>query len=150
MNAEATLEARILSDIAKGEGQIRKFKRVVDNTESVAGEIVAFANRDGGAPYVGIDDDGTVVGLRDVDTTFQALANICRDRCIPPVSPTIEEQILSGVPIMVLRVAPELNRLKPYRTAGGRFYIRVGRDKKDATGRELIRIVQAAGELYYR
>ena len=46
-------------------------------------------------------------------------------------------------------MAPALNRLKPYRTAGGRFYIRVGKDKKDATGRELVRIAEAAGELHY-
>lgn len=36
-----------------------------------------------------------------------------------------------------------------YRTAGGRFYVRSGKDKKDATGRELMRIAQAAGELHY-
>jgi ATP-dependent DNA helicase RecG len=54
-----------------------------------------------------------------------------------------------GQVIIVLTVRPELNRSKPYRTAGGRFYIRTGKDKKDATGRELIRIAQAAGELHY-
>ncbi len=48
-----------------------------------------------------------------------------------------------------MTVLRELNRHKPYRTAGGRFYIRVGKDKKDATGRELIHIAQAAGELHY-
>ena len=42
-----------------------------------------------------------------------------------------------------------LNRLKPYCTAGGRFYMRVSQDKKDATDCELMRIAQAAGELHY-
>jgi ATP-dependent DNA helicase RecG len=139
----------VLSGIAGGEGQHREFKRLIDNPESVAGEIVAFANSEGGALYVGVDDDGHIVGLSDADATFQSLTNICRDRCIPPISPVIEQHTINGQDIVVLTVMPELNRLKPYRTAGGRFYIRVGKDKKDATGRELIRIAQAAGELHY-
>ena len=139
----------ILAEIAAGEGQRREFKRLIDNPESVAGEIVAFANGDGGTLYVGVDDDGRIIGLSDADATFQSLTNICRDRCIPPISPVIEELTVNGQDIIVLAVRPELNRLKPYRTAGGRFYIRTGKDKKDATGRELIRIAQAAGELHY-
>ena len=139
----------MLSDIASGEGQHREFKQLIDNPESVAGEIVAFANSDGGALYVGVDDDGHIVGLSDADATFQSLTNICRDRCIPPISPVIEQHTINGQDIVVLTVMPELNRQKPYRTAGGRFYIWVGKDKKDATGRELIRIAQAAGELHY-
>jgi ATP-dependent DNA helicase RecG len=139
----------VLSEIASGEGQHREFKRLIDNPESVAGEIVAFANSEGGAIYVGVDDDGRIIGLSDADTTFQSLTNICRDRCIPPISPVIEQHTVSDQDIIVLTVRPELNRSKPYRTAGGRFYIRTGKDKKDATGRELIRIAQAAGELHY-
>jgi len=144
-----THTAEVLSEIASGEGQHREFKRLIDNPESVAGEIVAFANSEGGALYVGVDDDGRIIGLSDANTTFQSLTNICRDRCIPPISPVIEQYTVSGQDIIVLTVRPELNRSKPYRTAGGRFYIRTGKDKKDATGRELIRIAQAAGELHY-
>jgi len=144
-----THTAEVLSEIASGEGQHREFKRLIDNPESVAGEIVAFANSEGGALYVGVDDDGRIIGLSDANTTFQSLTNICRDRCIPPISPVIEQYTVSGQDIIVLTVRPELNRSKPYRTAGGRFYIRAGKDKKDATGRELIRIAQAAGELHY-
>ena len=131
------------------EDQQREFKRLIDNPESLAGEIVAFANSEGGTLYLGVDDNGSVVGVDDAEATFQTLVNICRDRCIPPISPTIETQTIAGKALIVLTVAPALNRLKPYRTAGGRFYIRVGKDKKDATGRELVRIAQAAGELHY-
>ena len=142
-------ELDVVSEIARGEGQEREFKRQIDNPESVAGEIVALANSDGGVLYVGVDDDGTVIGLSDAETAFQTLTNICRDRCIPPVSPVLEQPIVEGQTIITLKVMKELNRAKPYRTAGGRFYIRVGKDKKDATGRELIRIGQVAGELHY-
>ena len=65
------------------------------------------------------------------------------------MSPVLEQPTVEGKEVITLTVNPALNRLKPYRTAGGRFYLRAGKDKKDATGRELIRIAQAAGELHY-
>jgi ATP-dependent DNA helicase RecG len=142
-------EVDLLHKIAAGEDEQQEFKRQIDNLESVAGEIVAFANSEGGVLYVGIEDDGSVVGLADPDRVFQTLTHICRDRCIPPISPVIEQFSVGGWVVMSLTVKPALNRLKPYRTAGGRFYVRVGRDKQDATGRELVRIAQAAGELHY-
>lgn len=139
----------ILAELAQGESQTQEFKRQLGHPESVAGEIVAFANCEGGVVFFGVDDEGFIIGLPDTQTAFQALTHICRDRCIPPISPVLEQYSLEGRDILALRVVPELNRLKPYRTAGGRFYLRAGRDKQDATGRELIRIAQAAGELHY-
>lgn len=139
----------LLTELAQGESQHREFKRQIGQPESVAGEIVAFANSEGGCLYFGVDDDGSIVGLADAATVFQTLAHLCRDRCIPPVSPVLDQYTVEGREIVALTVMPALNRLKPYRTAGGRFYLRVGRDKQDATGRELVRIAQAAGELHY-
>ena len=139
----------ILALIATGETETVEFKRTVDNPESIAGEIVALANINGGFLLFGVEDNSVLSGLSDTNGTFQSLTNICRDRCIPPVSPILEQVTIEGKDLIILTVKPELNRQKPYRTAGGRFYVRVGRDKKDATGRELLRIAQAAGELHY-
>ena len=139
----------LLADIAQGEGPRREFKRQLENLESIAGEIVAFANSEGGCLYVGVDDNGSIVGLTDSAEVFQTLSHLCRDRCIPPISPVLEQYTVENRDIVALTVMPALNRLKLYRTAGGRFYLRVGQDKKDATGRELMRIAQAAGELHY-
>lgn len=139
----------ILDDIALGEDENREFKQTIDNAESLASEIVAFANSNGGTLYIGVDDTGNITGLDNPDVAFQTITNICRDRCIPPISPVCEQQNVQGKDILILAVKPDLNWAKPYRTAGGRFYIRSGRDKKDATGRELMRIAQAAGELHY-
>ncbi|MBI3921022.1 MAG: ATP-binding protein [Armatimonadetes bacterium] len=139
-------ERGLLSQVAQGESGTREFKRALDNPESVAGEIVAFANSEGGALWIGVEDNGEIIGVESTDNVFQSLTNICRDRCIPPVSPVLEQHNIGDKQVLLLEVRPELKRMKPYRTAEGRFYLRVGRDKKDATGRELVRISQAAGE----
>ncbi len=58
----------ILADLAAGEGQTREFKRQLGNPESVAGEIVALANSDGGVLYFGVDDDESPVWGAGPDT----------------------------------------------------------------------------------
>ncbi|MEM7533259.1 MAG: RNA-binding domain-containing protein [Chloroflexota bacterium] len=120
----------IQSILATGETEQVEFKRKIDSPENIAGEIVAFANSNGGALYIGVDDDGAAIGVGNSESTFQQLTNICRDRCIPPVSPVLEQIQVEGHDLVVLTIQPELNRQKPYRTAGGRFYVRVGKDKK--------------------
>jgi ATP-dependent DNA helicase RecG len=144
-----TSEAKVLAQIADGEGQRREFKRLIDNAESVAGEIVSLANAQGGQLYIGVDDDGTIVGCPDPARVAQRLTHICRDRCRPPITPGLEQVSVGDQTIVVLDVSPALNRQKPYSTQGGRFYLRVGATKRDATGRELIRIAQGAGALHY-
>ncbi len=144
-----TTATEILAQITHGEGQRQEFKRRIDNPERVAGEIVAFANSEGGRLFIGIEDDGAIVGCPNPAEIIQTLTNICRDHCRPPIIPGLEQISIRGQDIVMLEVLPELNRQKPYSTQGGRFYVRVGADKKDATGRELIRIAQSAGELHY-
>ena len=80
-----------IDEISKGESQDREFKQLIDNPESIAGELVAFANSTGGVLFVGVSDDGHIVGVDDEAQVFQTLTNICRDGCIPPISPVIEE-----------------------------------------------------------
>ena len=47
-----------------------EFKR--EFTDSILKTVVAFANTDGGCIYIGIEDDGTVVGVADVDDVREA------------------------------------------------------------------------------
>ena len=70
-------EDEILSVIAHGENHTTEFKRQIDNLERLAGELVAFANSDGGALYIGVDDDGSVPGLDDANDAFQTLTSSC-------------------------------------------------------------------------
>jgi predicted HTH transcriptional regulator len=52
---------------AKGEGLHLEFKKKANFPEKIAKELVAFANTDGGLLLLGVDDDGTVSGTRDIE-----------------------------------------------------------------------------------
>lgn len=53
--------------VAKGEGQRLEFKKKVNFPEKIVKELVAFANSNGGKLMVGIDDDGTISGTRNIE-----------------------------------------------------------------------------------
>ena len=128
--------------IRLGEDSYTEFKERVDNPEGLAGEIVALANTEGGRLLIGIADDGRVVGLPDPARASTTLAQICRENVVPAILPLIEVVEMEGRLVIVLEVrGPH----KPYRTKGGRYYIRAGPIKQDASPQELLRLAQRAG-----
>lgn len=56
---------------------------VVDDIKK---EIIAFANCDGGKLYIGVQDDGTVIGLDDPDSVALQISNMVRDSIKPDVT----------------------------------------------------------------
>lgn len=51
----------------RGEDSRHQFKRDVTNADSLAAELVAFANCGGGQLFLGVDDDGSIAGLGAAD-----------------------------------------------------------------------------------
>ncbi len=50
--------------VSQGENQYIEFKKKVDHPEKVIKEVVAFANSQGGNLLIGVNDDGTLSGLK--------------------------------------------------------------------------------------
>lgn len=48
-------------------------------TKEIKKEIVAFANTDGGKIYIGIDDDGKIIGLKNVKEDIETLSGMIRE-----------------------------------------------------------------------
>ncbi|TGN33095.1 RNA-binding domain-containing protein [Lysinibacillus sp. S2017] len=60
-----------------------EFKREL--TDAVKREIIAFANTQGGQLYIGIDDDGTIVGLEDAHKVLEAVSSMLHDSIQPDI-----------------------------------------------------------------
>ena len=68
-----------------GEGYHLEFKRRISSPVRIAREAIAFANTWGGAILVGVDDDGTVVGVKDAQEEIFDLERAFNENCDPPV-----------------------------------------------------------------
>ena len=54
--------------------------------ESIKKEIIAFANCDGGTVYIGVADDGTVLGVENADECALQISNMLRDAVKPDIT----------------------------------------------------------------
>ena len=61
------------------ESETVELKSIV--VEDIKKEIIAFANCEGGKLYIGVQDDGTVVGLDDPDGVALQISKIGRASC---------------------------------------------------------------------
>ena len=119
---------------------------------SLRGELVAFANAEGGAVFLGVDESGGVQGIppESLDAAEQWLLNVATHNCDPPIRPVVRKVVLpsdSGVDgRILLAVVPR--GLYVHRTSGGRYYTRVGSTKRDLTPPELARLFQQRGREY--
>ncbi|MCD7817703.1 MAG: ATP-binding protein, partial [Lachnospiraceae bacterium] len=70
--------------MVRRESENIEFKMIV--VDDVKKEIIAFANCDGGKLYIGIQDDGAVVGVADPDSVALQISNMVRDAIKPDLT----------------------------------------------------------------
>jgi len=108
---------RELSDVvALGEGYTAEFKRA--GTSGLGREICAFANGGGGTIVIGVEDDGTTVGVAGHNKLKSEVQDIARS-AEPPIAVEIE-----SIDEMLVVTVPAQHG-KPY-SFGGKFFLREG------------------------
>lgn len=133
--------------ISQGESGLLEFKEEQVRPESLAREMVAFANTFGGTILIEVADNGTIAGVSDVSAIEQRAINVARHSVIPALNPTIERIVLQGKSVCLITV--DKGTAKPYQTLDGKFLIRVGSTNRQATKEELSRLFQAAGLVHF-
>lgn len=131
--------------IGRGEDSHTQFKQNISNAESLAGDLVAFSNSNGGQILIGVDDDGRVVGLsaEDVRRINQLISNTATDRVRPSINPTTQNIKVGNLLVMVVIVKEGIS--KPYADNNGVFWVKSGADKRRVTSREEVqRMLQSA------
>ncbi|HAF15980.1 MAG TPA: hypothetical protein DHU55_16720 [Blastocatellia bacterium] len=133
--APQTSRTELLRLIRGGEDTFLELKVKLSNTEKIAQEIVALANTGGGVIVFGVNDQLRIEGVDDPESVQEELVRICREDVEPPLFPFIDRIAFdNGRRIVALEIE---GKRRPYRTHDGRFYLRVGSDKREATPEEL-------------
>lgn len=82
--------------------------------DDIKKEIIAFANCDGGTVYVGVADDGKVLGVENADECALQISNMVRDAVKPDVTMFIHYETLEcdGKAVVAVNIQRGTNR--PY------------------------------------
>jgi len=133
--------------IGRGEDSRTEFKSTSDvtNVDSLAGEMVAFANSKGGRILIGVTDRGEVVGLSvdDVRRVNQLIANAAAHNVRPSLNAETENVSVAGKVVIIVTIREGVS--KPYMDTRGVLWVRSGASKQPAASREEIqRMFQSA------
>ena len=121
------------------EGQTVERKESLGERREIVETCAAFASAQGGRIFIGVRDNGVIVGVQTGKGTLEGLANDIAQNTVPKLVPAITTVQEAGQTVIV--VAVEENPTKPV-SAYGRAYRRSGRTNQVLTASEI-------AELYF-
>lgn len=133
--------------IRQGESSSVEFKRSEANANSIAKEMIAFANLKGGVLLIGVSDDGSIQGLSGDRKDEEWVANIARNNIIPSLQVDYSLVDIDGKKVAVISIPK--GKDKPYQSVDGKYFIRIGSSNRVATQQELLRLFQVSGVFHY-
>jgi ATP-dependent DNA helicase RecG len=147
------LKIELAELIRNGENSGVEFKRDDVHPDSLAKEIAALLNLEGGYILLGVEDDGTISGLaRSPKKAEEWVMDIGRDHIRPSVIPYWETILWEGSKVIGIITLPADSPDKPYKAKRGthwQIYVRVGSTSREATREEEARLYQASGLMRY-
>lgn len=127
------------------ESETVELKEVV--VDDIKKEIIAFANCEGGKLYIGVRDDGTVIGLDNADSVSLQISNMVRDAIKPDITMFLHYETIveNGKNVVVVDIQRGTDR--PYYLAkkGMRpegVYVRQGYSSVPATDTAIRRMIK--------
>ena len=94
------------------ESETVELKSVV--VDDIKKEIIAFANCEGGKLYIGVQDDGTVVGLDDPDGAALQISNMVRDAVKPDLTMFLHYETLNEDGKQIVAIDVQRGTERPY------------------------------------
>ena len=83
-------------------------------TPDLKKEIIAFANTIGGTIYIGIDNNGEIVGIDDADFVMQQISNSLRDGIRPDISMFTHIELMHEYNKCFIKITINQGTRKPY------------------------------------
>ena len=131
--------------------ETENFEFKLQITDELYKAVIAFANTEGGIVYVGVDDNGTVVGLDNVDDVYTRITNGIRDAIMPDVTMFIKYTLQEN---RVIRITVGEGSYKPYylkakglKSSG--VYIRQGASSAPASPEQIrMMIKESDGDVF--
>lgn len=125
--------------IQEGESQTVEFKSAPEPFEWIARSVVAFLNSKGGVVFIGVEDDGRIVGVADAKEVAGDLYTRLQKAISPKALFSVAAEEIAGKQVIVIEVPG--GKDTPF-VADGTLYLRKGARTTKATGDDLQRMLQ--------
>jgi len=108
--ADEELSLKLPKLRAQGEGQTLEFKRELGKAgDEIKKEIAALASTNAGLILIGVDDDGTLVGIPDMESAkereqFRAQVEGRARGVTPPITPAMKYLLEDGKVVLAVEV----------------------------------------------
>ena len=116
-----------------------ELKKILNDT--LQKEIVAFLNSFDGVIYIGVDDDGTVIGVDNIDDTQKRIADIITTQILPNPQAFVElgTKYVDGKNVIELKVSKgkALYYIKKYGRSAAGCFVRVGTSCRSMTEEQI-------------
>ncbi|HJR09188.1 MAG TPA: RNA-binding domain-containing protein [Pyrinomonadaceae bacterium] len=142
-----TSRIELLRLVRGGEDTYLELKVKLSNPEKIAQGICALANTGGGVMIFGVSDQLRVEGVDDAEDVRDEVVRICREQISPQLVPYIDLIAFdNGRRVVAVEIE---GKRRPYQTRDGRYFIRIGADKREASREELSALLDEARPLRY-
>ena len=140
-------KSQLLEIVAGGENSGVEFKRDGLRPEQLAKESVALANFQGGRVLLGVEDDGSVSGVRRPDLERWVMDAVFGQVVHPMILPYYEEvEMGDGLRVAVITVAQGVTKPYVVRSRGREdVYVRIGSTSRLATREQQAQLFAAGG-----
>jgi ATP-dependent DNA helicase RecG len=136
----------LIQILVGGEDSEHQFKRTFTNADSLAAEMIAFSNSDGGSIFIGVEDDGiiSVLSANDIQRLNQLISNAASQNMHSAINPKMHSVVTAQGVVLVVSVPQGISRL--YQDITGAYWVKNRSDKRKITSREeLQRLFQSTG-----
>lgn len=110
-------------------------------TDGLQKEIVAFLNTFNGIIYVGVNDDGTVLGVTNLDEAQKRIADVITTQILPNPQNYIElgSKFINGKNVVEIKVkkGDSLYYVKKYGRSANGCFVRIGTTCRSMTEEEI-------------
>ena len=123
------------------EDQHTEFKRLWK--DEFFRELSAFANSQGGTLYIGVEDDGTIVGVKDAKSLLQDMPNKIKNNLgfLADVNLLSED----GKEYIAIHILPQENAI----SYEGKYYVRSGSTAQELRGQQLASFLMQKAKLHW-
>ncbi len=137
-------QTELIEKIMLGEDTTIEFKIAMPHRNSLADEIAAFANSQGGVLLIGVDDNREIVGLelQELNKVEKTVVEICEDNIEPTVPIFTEKLRIDDKNLLKIEVP---RSFFVHKTSNG-YFTRQGSSKREMRTDQLARLLQSRSQ----